>query len=235
MIKFLVVHQRQMRPEPEAESYPVPIQQDPFTNVKRFEASMAVKVLEAFEGKSVSVIKDGAGNTVDYHNVTIEGYLSTFGDLENKDRQGEYVKRGAFSATLARFMERGGVMLRDHSNRVDGLVGKFIQMKEDEKGLHVVGLLSNAPDVQSVRFKVAEKILNTLSIGGVWTYDMDGRGISKVDLFEGSLTPVPANPDATFSTRSLTDSDKKFLLHRDVWPSYSAFAVAEQAVKTMRE
>jgi phage head maturation protease len=72
-------------------------------------------------------------------------------------------------------------------------------------------MLSNSPaeDMKHVRALVAEGHLRTLSMGGRFYYRNDGRGIFKVELYEGSLTPIPANPDATFSTRALTDEEMK--------------------------
>lgn len=160
--------------------------------------------LETPESKKFDVIKDG--DTVeDYQNVRIKGYLSTWGDPMAVDRQGDYVMKGAFKETLPKF-RRNPVLLVNHQNRVDMLAGSFSTIIEDERGLYIEAVLSNAPsdDMTDIRWKVAEGHLRTLSIGGRFYYSEDGRGINKVDLWEGSLTPIPANPDATFSTRELT-------------------------------
>ena len=77
--------------------------------------------------------------------------------------------------------------------------------------------------MRDTRFKVAEGHLKTLSMGGLFHYKEDGRGIFKVDLWEGSLTPIPANPDATFSVRSLTDDEKHFIKSGGAYPSYRDF------------
>lgn len=189
-----------------------PAAPDAFNGVKRFDAEFPVAISSAAKGKkSFTAVKDADGVVTDYKDVTIEGYLSTFADEHNTDRQGEYVMPGAFVETIKSFMARSPVLLRDHANKCDALVGRFTSMKEDGKGLHVVAKLSDAPDVQSIRFKVAEGILTTLSIGGAWQYASDGKGITKATLFEGSLTPVPANSDAIIRTRSLTETERKFL------------------------
>ena len=80
-------------------------------------------------------------------------------------------------------------------------------------------LLSNAPDNISTRFNVAEGHLRTLSMGGLFHYKEDGRGIFKVDLWEGSLVSIPANPDAIVSTRSLTDDEAKAVKSGRILPS----------------
>ncbi len=171
----------------------------------RFDATVVFA-----DGKKGDAIKDKDGNVVDYQNVTISGYLSTFQGVTPSDRQGDYVVRGAFNETIPAFM-RNPVMLANHDNDVRSLVGSFTTVKEDEKGLYVEGKLSNspAPFVKDVRFKVAEGHLKTMSMGGVFHYNEDGRGIFKVSLWEGSLTPLPANPDAIFSVRELTDAEVK--------------------------
>jgi HK97 family phage prohead protease len=173
---------------------------------KRFDASLSIEPADA---KSFIPVKTG-DTVTDYMDVRIKGYLSTFADANETDRQGEYVIPGAFADTIAKFMTNP-VMLKDHVNMVAYLVGNFTKMTEDVRGLYVEGLLSNSPDCRDTRFKVAEGMLKTMSIGGLWYYKEDGRGIFKVDLFEGSLTPVPANPKAIISTRSLSDADYKHL------------------------
>lgn len=174
--------------------------------ILHFDASVDISSPEA---KSFDVVKEG-DKVVDYHNVRIKGYLSTFVGTTPADRDGDYVKPGAFADAIPKFM-RNPVMLVNHRNDVISLVGSFTKMKEDDRGLYFEGVLSNSPDevTRSVRFKVAEGILRTASMGGLFHYEADGRGIFRVDLFEGSLTPIPANPDAIYSVRSLTDAEAK--------------------------
>lgn len=169
----------------------------------RFDAYMS---LETPGTKTWTAVKGADGEVIDYRDVQIKGYLSTW---DNLDRDGERVGRGAFSATIKQFMENP-VLLVGHKNNVDDLVGRFTVVREDDKGLYVEALLSNAPDVQSVRYKVAEGVLRTMSMGGVFYYgEAEGfRTINRVDLFEGSLTPIPANPRALVSTRELTESER---------------------------
>jgi len=193
--------------------------EDDFHNLKRWEAGID---LEAPDLKKVTVIKDGEGNVVDYRGVTIEGYLSTFKDTTEMDRQGDYVEPGAFTETLKKFM-LNPVMLTDHQNKSCMLAGKFVEAREDRRGLFVRGILSDAPGNADTRFKVAEGMLKTLSMGGLFHYNSDGRGIFKVDLWEGSLTPIPANPDACVSVRALNDTEKHFVKTMHLWRSWGHF------------
>jgi len=165
------------------------------------------------EGK-FKVIRSGDETSpiVDYKDVILEGYLSTFVGTTPADRDGDYVKEGAFKDTLSKFSQNP-VMLLDHTNKTSHLAGSFEKIGTNAKGLAVRGRLSNAPGLIDIRFKVAEGHLKSLSMGGLFHYDMDGRGINKVDLFEGSLTPVPANQDALFQVRSLTIVDAAKAMH----------------------
>ena len=176
-----------------------------FDGVARIETNRPDET--GHEGKKYDAIKTGDLVT-DYQNVSIRGYLSTFQGTTASDRQGDYVKPGAFAATIPQFMQNP-VLLVDHDNDCESAVGHFTKVKEDDKGLYVEAVLSNCPcdDCKHVRFAVAEGALRTMSMGGVFIYDTDGRGIKEVQLFEGSLTPIPVNPDATFSTRALTQAE----------------------------
>ena len=159
--------------------------------------------------KALTEVKDASGAVVDYRDVTIKGYLSTFESFTPADRDGDAVVRGAFKDTIPRFMGNP-VLLVDHRRSVETTVGKFTVMREDEKGLYVEAVLSNAPTeaARNVRWKVAEGILSTLSMGGIFYYHEGGTKIFRVDLHEGSLVPIPANPDATVSVRALTPEEE---------------------------
>lgn len=181
---------------------------DEADRLKVWEARLPVELTDE---KAMTVVKEG-DRVVDYENVGIKGYLSTFG---NTDRHGETVAEGAFTETLKVF-KQNPVLLMDHSNRVANLVGGFTKIQEDAKGLYIEAKISNAPDLAGVRFRVVEGVLKALSIGGIWHFAPDGRTIEKVHLFEGSLVPIPANPEALVSARSLTDAEKKFVRRHGV-------------------
>lgn len=147
-------------------------------------------------------VPDENGMIVDYKDVTINGYLSTFENMTKADRDGDYVKSTAFDKSIGKF-STNPVMLMDHVNDIEHLAGSFTGIQKDGSGLAVIGKVSNAPELRKVRFLVGEGHLKTLSMGGLFLYGGDGKSINEVDLWEGSLVPVPANPDARFSVRSL--------------------------------
>ena len=140
------------------------------------------------------VVKNAAGQVIDYLDVTFRGYLSTFGTV---DRDGDYVLPGAFKASIPKFMDNP-VLLADHENRVGCIAGKFTKVLEDAKGLYVEAVLSNSSEewLIDLRWKVVELHISALSVGGKFSYGRDGHAITKVELYEGSLVPIPANPKA---------------------------------------
>lgn len=154
-------------------------------------------------GTKFATIESEDKRIIDYKDVTISGYGSTFEHITPRDRSGDYVIAGAFDEAIKSFM-KNPVMLVDHWMAVDHLAGSWTNATVDSIGLKLDGLISNAPDMKSVRFKVVEKHLKTLSMGGLFQYTEDGFGIEKVYLFEVSLVTVPCNPDCLFSCRTAT-------------------------------
>lgn len=166
---------------------------------------MSFQTNEAFSEdgvKAVVVREPGTQRLLDYQDVMFQGYGSTFAHITPKDRDGDAVLSGAFTDTLREF-RRNPVMLIDHRNSVWNIAGSYVKVEQDEIGLAVTGKVSNAPDLQRIRFLIMEGHLRTLSMGGIFLFGMDGKTIEKVYLFEISLVAVPANPDALFQARAL--------------------------------
>lgn len=146
------------------------------------------------EAQSFTEMKDDDGRVIDYRGVRFKGYLSTFWNVTPSDRQGDRVLRGAFAETIPRFM-RNPILLLNHDNSVGSIGGRFTTVREDDRGLYVEAILSDAPCNRSVRFDVVARHLRALSMAGIFYYEEDGHTISKVELWEGSLVATPANPD----------------------------------------
>lgn len=222
-MKLQIVHQhapksvcivRQRIAAPAGVAPDAPKAPDEFARLKRFDGGIS---LELSDEKKPTEIKLTDGR-VDFRDVIIRGYLSTFKNVTESDRDGDYVEPGAFAETIPTFM-KNPVILRDHVNMTSFAVGKFTTVREDSRGLFVEGQLSNADDVRDLRIKVIEGVVRTMSMGGIFHYKEDGRGIFKVSLWEGSFTPIPANPDALVSVRSLSDEEKKFIKTGGKMPS----------------
>lgn len=163
---------------------------DECERTKRFKASLPI------ESETAEPIYDG-DRIVDYKNVIFKGYGSTNETITKGDRIGDYLRKGAFRKTISEF-KKNPVMLIDHENSVNNIAGSYTRVEEDQNGLYLEGKISNAPELATVRMLVAEGHLQTLSIGGMFYYEDDGKAISEVDLFEVSLVAIPMNPDARF-------------------------------------
>lgn len=155
----------------------------------REEASRLVekKFSMLAEFKEVKAASDGY--------IYIEGYASTFG---NVDLDGEIVAPDAFNETLDEY-KMNPIVLANHTNSVESVVGQVVDAKVDQTGLWVRVKLSNAQDpfTTMVRQKVQEGILRAFSIGGLFQYEYPI--IKKVKLLEISIVAIPANSYALFS------------------------------------
>lgn len=166
--------------------------------------------------KAVTIKDPHTGAVLDYRDVYFSGYGSTFANITPKDRDGDTVQSGAFTETLRDF-RRNPVMLVDHYNKCECLMGSYTEVMQDDLGLKVTGRVTNSPteDAKHIRFLIMEGHLKTLSMGGIFIYGVDQRTIEKVHLFEVSLIPIPSNPDALFQARGLDiDSAVKMFQRR---------------------
>lgn len=173
-------------------------------DIRAFEANPIIVTDE----KAMTVVRDAKEKIIqDYLNISIEGFASTFKSTTPADRDGDAILPGAFRDTLSEFMTNP-VLLMNHRNQVESIAGSFTKLAETRSGLAVQASISNAPDLRSIRFLIAEKHLRAFSIGGFFRFsDTDAREVVSVRLFEISLVAVPANPDALFHTRGLSVDD----------------------------
>ena len=128
-----------------------------------------------------------------------EGYASTFG---NVDKGGDIVEAGAFTKTLQKTPIPKVKMLFQHDPSMP--VGKWIDAKEDKKGLWVKGKLNLA--VQRAKELLAlmkDDVIDGMSIGYRTIKSKEGdkpgvyRKLLEVDLLEISLVTFPMNTRAT--------------------------------------
>lgn len=127
------------------------------------------------------------------------GYLAV---LDSPDMSGDVILPGAFRKTLTETKARGVPLplLWAHDQSV--VLGKFIELNEDAKGLHVRGRLTL--ETQAAREKYAllkDRSVTGLSIGysvpdGASERRGDNRLLKEIDLHEGSLVSIPMHPDA---------------------------------------
>lgn len=131
---------------------------------------------------------------------SFEGHAAIF-DKENS--HGEIVQRGAFKETLSERGTKGIKMLFGHNR--DLPIGKWMELREDSKGLFVRGqLLMQLDKARETLLLMREGILDGLSIGFRILEDTFDREkevllLNKIDLREVSLVMMPSADDALIS------------------------------------
>lgn len=147
-------------------------------------------------------------HVIDYRDVFIEGYASTFKGFTASDRDGDAIDESAFGdGALSDFL-KNPVMLTNHSNNTKAMLGSFDKVRVDRKGLFVQGRVTNSPEMRHERFLIAEGHLKAFSVGGFFFFDdEDERLIKRIEPFETSVVPIPANQDALFERRDVTVED----------------------------
>lgn len=126
--------------------------------------------------------------------VWFEGYANTV----TKDRVNDSVLPSAFIKSLPMYLTNPQLL---YQHNWDISVGNITEARPDEKGLFVKGFVSAAPDCESYRTKVLERVLRTLSIGyNEIDSEMDEASktkiVKEVELLEISLVTIPANAEA---------------------------------------
>lgn len=128
------------------------------------------------------------------------GYGAVFG---NVDSWNDVIEKGAFKRTLKEAKQLPA-MLWQH--RLDQVIGKYVNMQEDDRGLYVEGKLANTTLGKDVYELLKMKAVNGLSIGystvgDGYEYDEKTgvRILRDVNLWEVSLVTLPANDEARVS------------------------------------
>ena len=129
-----------------------------------------------------------------------EGYLSTYDDV---DSYGTYFIPGAWDKSIERF-NSGEVIPVLWSHDRSKPIGKFTELKSDEKGLWGRGKLTlEDPQAKIAYAHMKDGSVMGLSVGFEMDYDnviynrlLDALGIAEADLFECSVVVFPANSNA---------------------------------------
>lgn len=136
-----------------------------------------------------------------------EGYASTFGNI---DRGNDRVMKGAFKECIENMrskavripgtdMSKLMPVLWQHQH--DNPIGSFVEMREDEKGLYVKGILPKDDDLVKGRVIPQMKAgsVSDMSIGYQivdYTQEDGVLNLDKLNLFETSLVTIPMNAEA---------------------------------------
>jgi uncharacterized protein len=131
-------------------------------------------------------------------NGEFEGYASVFGGV---DSYGDTIHEGAFRKTL----EGRERPVRMRWNHYGPVIGKWVELMEDSKGLFVRGQLTPGHSVaEDVKASLMHGAIDGLSIGFMLgDYDekpTGGRDIKSVKLVEISVVEEPADLSAKISS-----------------------------------
>lgn len=135
---------------------------------------------------------------------TIEGYASTFGNVDN---QNDVVVPGAFKNSIARELPR---MLYQH--QTDRIPGIWERAAEDSKGLIVQGRTLDTTLGRDAAEEVRSGAIKSMSIGygtkkARFDRTKEVRYLEQVDLWEVSLVTFPANDQASITLVKSIDAD----------------------------
>lgn len=137
---------------------------------------------------------------------TFEGYASVFG-IEDLD--GDIINKGAFDDSITKAANgKMPKMLWQHNPSI--IIGKFTDIKQDEKGLFIKGkLITEVEKGREAHILMKEQVLDAMSVGFNITEGINRKGggieIKKLDLWEISIVTWGANPEALISNvKSIT-------------------------------
>jgi HK97 family phage prohead protease len=140
------------------------------------------------------------------------GYASVFGGV---DSYGDTIEKGAFKETLSSAMPK---MFFNHEWRMP--VGKWVDAKEDDKGLFVEGELTKGVAIANdIYAAMKHGTLDGLSIGGYlkkgdYTETENGRTIHKWSQL-AEISPVAFPADSSARLVSVKSEDFEFETIRD--------------------
>lgn len=140
-----------------------------------------------------------------------EGYASMFGV---QDSDGDVIVKGAFKESIKKARESGKMpkMLWQHDHKQ--IIGKWLEMQEDDNGLWVKGrLIMEVHQGKEAYILLKEGVLDAMSVGFNIPDDgatgIRGRAIEKAELWETSLVTWGANPEALVtSVKSIKDFER---------------------------
>ena len=137
-------------------------------------------------------------------NGIVEGYASTW--TKTPDSYGDIVIKGAFKETLKKRKATGHPFPLCFNHDFDQIIGAVFEAEEDDYGLKIRASFLNTPAAQEKRELVKEGIVWQFSFAysvlgaEAPTEEEKKQGIyqklTKLDLYEVSLVPVPAHQTA---------------------------------------
>lgn len=158
--------------------------------------------------KSDSQTMNGAG--------TVSGYFATF-DHDRGDSYGDVIRKGAFQKTIAERNATGHPFPLLYNHDVNQIIGKIVNIGEDETGAYFTAEL--------FKMQRAQEIRQLLLSGSIWqcSFAFDvidavniraGNGervreLREVKLYEISIVAVPANDRAIVTDVKKTQAETR--------------------------
>ena len=141
----------------------------------------------------------------DGKNLFVEGYAAVFG---NEDSYNDIIVAGAFTKTIAGKEGKRIKLCLQHD--MEDIVGKIVEMKEDEKGLWFKAKISNTTMGKDLAILIEDDAINEISIGYqsvVWEVDevRNVRLLKEVKLYEISFVSRAANPQAIIQATEIKE------------------------------
>ena len=146
---------------------------------------------------------------------TISGYFSTY-DRE-PDSYGDVIAEGAFTDTIKAREESGHPFPLCWNHDLDQIIGKVDSIEDTEKGPLMTASFFNTQLAQEKREIVKSGVVYQFS----FAYDVQDAGqvtledgtkaneLRKLDLFEVSIVPIPANQNAVMTDVKSEDAEVK--------------------------
>ena len=154
--------------------------------------------------KSFALKADEAG--------TISGFFSTY-DRE-PDSYGDVVAEGAFTDTIKAREESGHPFPLCWNHDLDQIIGKVDSIEDTEKGPHMIASFCDTPLAQEKRAIVQSGVVFQFS----FAYSVEDQAqvtledgtkaneLRKLDLYEVSIVPIPANQNAVVTDIKAEDN-----------------------------
>ena len=167
-----------------------------------------------------------------------EGYASVF---DVTDHDGDVIVKGAFNNSIQKYADNGKMpkMLWQHNPSI--IIGKFTDMKEDERGLYVKGqLITEVEKGKEAYTLMKEGVLDAMSVGFNIVNakkSAGGRQIDDLDLWEISVVTWGANPDALISSVKSIECKRDFerFLRDSGFTKKDAIAIASNGFEDRSE
>jgi HK97 family phage prohead protease len=145
--------------------------------------------------------------------IFLKGHIEKSGDKKTYkflastssiDRQGDSIDQSGWE--LINF-KKNPVLLWAH--RYDELpIGKVVDIQITERGLEADVVFADHQKAQEVKALVDDGALSTVSVGFI-PKERNGNIITRAELLEISIVPVPANQEAILLSKEITEAIKK--------------------------